>query len=370
MPGERWRMRSSPRSWIADRDAAGHHVHLKTGATMQMTGEWPSLAPERNRDISLLFLAKHANTSAGFDSVDGNHAAYHREIADALADAGFDVTRSGDIGLLMTQEHHFDYVFSLMNRLGFRNSEVLVSALCERAHVPYLGARPVTRAVADDKHYAKALFARAGAATPHWIAVRAGCSLPSSLPESQFGYIVKPTASAASWALSYHDSPASAFAALEQLATTGVDAMCEAFVPGINLTLPVFGASGLTCLPLVEEFVDDGLNIISHESKRGFAPPCDRRVLRDGPLVDAAIATAATVLTDFLPFDYGRVDFRYDPSAGCMHILELNISCNLQSTKAIALAAQACAISHSALLAGIVTQSLERQRGLTRPTIY
>ena len=337
---------------------------------MQMTSEWPTLAPERNRDVSLLFLAKHAVASADFDSVDGNHAAYHREIGDALAQAGFDVTRSDDIALLMTQGRHFSYVFSLMNRLGFRNSEVLASALCERAHIPYLGARPVVRAVADDKHYAKTLFAAAGATTPQWVAARAGCALPSSLPSSQVGYVVKPIASSASWGLSYQGSPTSALGALEQLATTGIDAMCEAFVPGSNFTLPVFGAAGLTCLPLVEEFVDDGLNIISHESKRGFAASCDRAILRNGPLVDAATAIAAVVLKDFVPFDYGRLDFRYDPDAKCMYVLEFNISCNLQRSKAVALAAEACAISHTELIAGIVAQSLERQRDLTKPTIY
>ncbi len=337
---------------------------------MQMAKSWPTIAPGRNRDIALLYLAKHAVTGTDFDAVDGNHAAYHREIGDALTGAGFDVTRSDDIGALIAPAPGFSYVFSLMNRLGFRNSEVLVSTLCERAGLPYLGARPVVRAIADDKHYAKALFGKTGAVTPDWVAVRAGCALPATLPASQTGYIVKPVASSASWGLSYQESPADALDALEALTAGGVDAMCEVFIGGINLTLPVFGAGDLTAFPLVEEFVDDGLNIISHDSKRGFTAACERRLVRDGEVVDIAGKLAEVVLQDFLPFDYGRVDFRYDPKTSRMYILEFNIACNLQRTKAIAFAAEESNISHTELVAGIVTQSLDRQRGLAAPSIY
>jgi len=350
--------------------AANRQPRPSPSIRMQLASTWPTLVPEDNRDISMLFLAKHAGTDVAFDPVDGNHAAYHREIGDSLADAGFDLTRSADITALVDNDQRFGYVFSLMNRLGFRNSEVLVSALCERTHVPYLGARPIVRGVAGDKHYTKVLFTRAGAMTPYWVVVRAGREPPSSLLPSPDGYVVKPVASSASWGLSYQDSPDAALEALTRLAVTGVDALCEAFIPGVNLTLPVFGAVGLTYLPLVEEFVDDGANIISNDSKRGFAASCDRSIVRDGALIEAATTIAAAVLPDFLPFDYGRLDFRYDPHTGVMHVLEFNIACNLQRSKAVAIAAEECAISHTELVAGIVAQSLERQAGLTRPKIY
>ena len=54
-----------------------------------------------------------------------------------------------------------DFVFPLLNRGGFLNSEMMLPLLCTRLGLPYLGASPILRGLADDKHLSKLACRRA-----------------------------------------------------------------------------------------------------------------------------------------------------------------------------------------------------------------
>ena len=54
-----------------------------------------------------------------------------------------------------------DFVFPLLNRGGFLNSEMMLPLLCTRLGLPYLGASPILRGLADDKHLTKLAAPRA-----------------------------------------------------------------------------------------------------------------------------------------------------------------------------------------------------------------
>ena len=58
---------------------------------------------------------------------------------------------------IMEKSNDIDFVISLYNRFPVRNSEIFISSLCEYYHIPYLGATPNIRAIAEDKHIAKGL---------------------------------------------------------------------------------------------------------------------------------------------------------------------------------------------------------------------
>lgn len=51
-----------------------------------------------------------------------------------------------------------DYVFSLMNRFAMSRPEIFISSYCEFIQVPYLGAPPNIRAIAEDKFLTKMVF--------------------------------------------------------------------------------------------------------------------------------------------------------------------------------------------------------------------
>ena len=52
-------------------------------------------------------------------------------------------------------------MFPLLNRGGFLNSEMMLPLLCTRLGLPYLGASPILRGLADDKHLSKMAARRA-----------------------------------------------------------------------------------------------------------------------------------------------------------------------------------------------------------------
>ncbi len=101
--------------------------------------------PSRYRDtIKLLFIAKHALGDGSRDKVDGDHAVYHREVRDVLEGMGLNVTAANSPEILFTKPD-VDFVFSLLNRGGYFNSELMMPVLCTRLGIPYLGATPIVR---------------------------------------------------------------------------------------------------------------------------------------------------------------------------------------------------------------------------------
>src|SRR3546814_3400505 len=58
-----------------------------------------------------------------------------------------------------------DFVFPLLNRGGFFNSEMLLPLLCNQHGLPYLGASPIVRGLSDDKHLTKLEAAARGVPT-------------------------------------------------------------------------------------------------------------------------------------------------------------------------------------------------------------
>src|SRR3546814_17059324 len=67
-----------------------------------------------------------------------------------------------------------DFVFPLLNRSGFFNSEMLLPLLCNQHGLPYLGASPIVRGLSDDKHLTKLEAAERCVPTPPWALFRRG----------------------------------------------------------------------------------------------------------------------------------------------------------------------------------------------------
>src|SRR3546814_4056217 len=61
-----------------------------------------------------------------------------------------------------------DFVFPLLNRGGFFNSEMLLPLLCNQHGLPYVGASPIVRGLSDDKHLTKLEAAARGVPTAPW----------------------------------------------------------------------------------------------------------------------------------------------------------------------------------------------------------
>ena len=82
---------------------------------------------------------------------------------------------------MLFEKPDVDFVFPLLNRAGFLNSEMLGPLLCTRIGLPFLGASPILRGLADDKHLAKRAAVAAGVPTAPWAIYRRGAPVTESV---------------------------------------------------------------------------------------------------------------------------------------------------------------------------------------------
>jgi D-alanine-D-alanine ligase len=315
----------------------------------------------------VLLLAKHARSGGKPDASDGNHALYHHELRTTLEAVGFDVSAAESYEALFTRPNA-DFVIPLLNRGGFQNSEMLAPLLLSRLNLPFLGASPIIRGLADDKHLTKVVARRLGVPTAEWASYRIGAHLAHEPPFRAERYVVKPNASSASWGVAITGDWEEARRHIGRLHAQSHDALVEPWTPLIDIAVPVIGARGAWLLPPMAYQPEEAGSFRSYEEKRGLVPSGDDPI---EPIADPAVAGRAHDMTlalmrELWPFDYGRFEFRFDPARGDLSFMEVNLSCNLWSKKTISRSAALAGMDHAALVETIMAHSLARQ-GLLNP---
>lgn len=320
------------------------------------------------RDLRILLVAKHALWEGGLHPEDGNHAIYHREMRQTLEEIGVNL-HIADSYEALVERPAIDFVFPLLNRGGFLNSEMLLPLLCERIGVPYLGASPILRGLADDKHLAKRVAAARGVPTAPWTVYRRGAAVERDACPEADRYVIKPNASSASWGISAAETWDGVRSAVAGLHEEGHDAIVEPFVTGHDIEVSVVTVDGEPLIlptQIVEQ--DDPTLLRTYQEKRslGSEQAYSIRPLHDAAILAVAEAHARTMMREFTPFDFGRFEFRLDVETGAVLFLEVNLNCNLWSKKTIAMAASQIGWSHAALIETILTESLRRHGLLGR----
>ena len=333
-----------------------------------MTPRHPNCAfvPEADKArLRIMFLAKHARDEGAPDAVDGNHAVYHHELRTSLERSGFNVipaTSFADI----ERRPDVDFVITLLNRAGFEHSEMLAPLQLFRFGLPFLGASPILRGLADDKHLMKAVARLHGVPTADWAVFRRGTGTPQEPDIGPFPWVVKPNASSASWGVAIVHSWDEALKNIRDIWGQRQDVIVERWQPKVDVAVPVIGgADGEPwILPPMMYLPDDGRLLRSYEEKRGLVPTSedDPLVIVDDPaLLEKLEAMARPLIHELWPFDYGRFEFRYDADSGDLNFMEVNLSCNLWSKKTISRAARSLGVDHDTLVEAIVAHSLQRQ---------
>ena len=255
----------------------------------------------RNK-IKILFIAKHALGDGLRDTIDGDHAVYHREVRDTLENMGLNVQAANSADVLFTMPNA-DFVFSLLNRGGYLNSELLIPTLCTRLGIPYLGATPILRGLSDDKHLMKMAARARGVPTADSAIFRRGAPVEPITEWSADRYVVKPNASSASWGVSAESDWTGIKRAVEALHDEGHDALVEPFLSGIDVELPVIGARKAQFLPLMR-FDHDTEVLRTYAEKRGFEASEARLVPEENEAIIRKIhELTGRLLPELWPFD-------------------------------------------------------------------
>ena len=132
----------------------------------------PDEAKER---LKFLFMAKHALWGGGMHPEDGNHAIYHHEVRTSLESLGINLQIADSYNVLF-ERPDVDFVFPLLNRGGFVNSEMLIPLLCNMHRIAYVGAMPFIRGLGDDKSVSKLVSEKAGVPTAPLVLLSPRCT--------------------------------------------------------------------------------------------------------------------------------------------------------------------------------------------------
>lgn len=322
------------------------------------------LSPARKSALRIMLLAKHARGGGRPDAVDGNHAVYHGELRASLEASGFRVVPATSFAEI-ERRPNVDFVIPLLNRGGFEHSEMLAPLQLVRHGVPFLGASPILRGLADDKHLSK-LAARAhGVPTADWRVFRRGQRGLEPPAIGPFPWVVKPNASSASWGVAIVDNWPAAARHIQSLWAQANDVIVERWEPAVDVAVPVIGgADGRPwILPPMMYLPEDGRSMRSYEEKRGLVAGADDPlvVVDDPAVVERLEALSRPLIEELWPFDYGRLEFRFDPATGAASFMEVNLSCNLWSRKSMSRSAASLGIEHDTLVEAIVAHSIRRQ---------
>lgn len=371
----------------------------------------PRVIPEEaKRRLRILFISKHAKWPGGLHPEDGNHALYHVETREILQGLGLNLETADNYEALF-ERPDVDFVFTLLNRGGFLNSEMLAPLLCTRAGVPFLGASPILRGLADDKHLAKLCAAARGLPTAPWRVYRRGAPVEPFLPvpprngegdrspEASGGggpgrgtaeggggagtavggltgtesdrWVIKPNASSASWAVQDARDWDGVKAAIADIHAQGHDAIVEPFLNGSDVEVPVITIDGEpVVMPMMLFEQADPTHLRTYYEKRDLVERGHKYQLvpfDDPEWVPVIAEHTRTIAEEFRPFDYGRFEFRLDRDTGTLNFLELNLQANLWSEKVFGRSAARAGLTQSQLIETILYESLRRHGLLADP---
>ena len=314
----------------------------------------------------ILYLANYAPLD-GTDEVrgtteGGKYSRYHQEMFDILKSFGFNLTPSRDVKALLDHSSSYDYVFSLLNRAPYRGSEIFVSALCEYSRLPYLGARPHVRAVADDKYIAKLVAKQLGFNVPAAQIYR-NTDSEIAPPTFRGPYIAKPRSGASSKYITegcIQDLWEDLVAEVHRLLELGDDVLVEEWIPGVNITLPVIGGAPPLILPAYQLNSAKKGQLVTYEQKRGMEKGVKRIPFGNNVVNKEISRLAMNLYRELQPLDYMRLDFRLTDLNKPV-FLEFNVCCNIGPQSGFYSCAKQLGFSHREMLIRILSHSFERQ---------
>lgn len=317
------------------------------------------------KDIKVLFLAHYApkniNDLVPTNIADTVYAEYHHRIYKEILDIFPKTISTNDVSILLRSDLDVDYIFSLYNRMPFKNSEIFISSIAEYLKIPYLGATPNIRALAEDKHLAKMMASHLHIPTPQWQIYNIGDD--KRKPNFRPPYFVKPRFGASSKYISEDSSCTSWDQAIERISflhKNNTDAILEEQIDGIYHTSPVLNNFGdFMFLPCISQNSTHKCGIVTYEQKRKIETGLTRTVLSDINLTKRIQSYSKTMFSLIQPLDYTRFDYIVDKN-GTPYFLEFNVCCNLGEHSTISQSAKSLNITYKQLIENIIYSSLYR----------
>jgi D-alanine-D-alanine ligase len=282
-------------------------------------------------------------------------------VAAAARSLGHDVAEADvDANLTRTLEHA-DVVFIALH--GRDGEDGTLQLACEALGVAYTGSPPLASRLCFDKGLSKGLLLKAGFPTPPAFvipaeAVRhmgAGAALRNAAKRLGFPLVVKPAAQGSALGLALVEDPEELTAASLAAFDHGDRVLVERFVPGIEVSVPVYGAQ-LSALPAVE--IKTRSQVFDFETR---VSPGAFEFARASDDVDASVRRLAVDVAAAMGIrDFGRVDMRVGEDGP--KILDVKTCPGLTETSIVTFAAADASLRFEDFVSAVLANALARVR--------
>lgn len=228
-----------------------------------------------------------------------------------------------------------------------------VQGICEYLKIPYTGSGVMASAVCMNKYYSKQILRFHDLPTPGFeMCFTERQPLESYKTKLKFPVVVKPSREGSTVGISIVQKPEDFQAALKLAAQFDKEILIEDFVPGMEITIPIFNDKALTPIEIVpKQGFYDYKNKYTAGNTEYILPP---RMPQDAIKRCQEIALRAHQALQCRV--YSRVDFRVSPD-GSPYILEINTLPGCTPTSLLPKAAAHDGISFAQLIRTLVEKA-------------
>lgn len=225
-----------------------------------------------------------------------------------------------------------DIIYNAIENCFDRNYNACISSLLEMCSIPYLGNDPYVNIITSDKFRLEQICKTLAIRVPKSVLVNIYnfCSMRREFEYAHIGFpcIIKYRYGTMSYHTKLVYNLTELLHELEYMLSTGNgDVLCQEYIDGKEITVPIIG-SGIASKALgVIEYTDaenNALSIYDIAWKTQYDDSVLLKALDESDPAIAKIKSAALKIYTHLNFnDYGRIDFRLNQE-GIFYLLEAN----------------------------------------------
>lgn len=245
----------------------------------------------------------------------------------------------------------FDRCFIALH--GRYGEDGTVQGALELLGLPYTGSGVMASSLAIDKVMTKRLWRAEGLSTPDHVLLQRRHFAPSDLQAvvKRLGLplIVKPSREGSSLGLTRVDRSEDLLQAVERAGALDADILCEQFIAGQEVTVPVIGlAEQAQALPLIRIVAPGG----NYDYQHKYFTDEVRYLVPSGLPAEEERAIAEMVLAAFHSLGcrgWARADVMIDEATRRPYLLEINTSPGMTSHSLVPMSARAAGLSYEDL---------------------
>lgn len=293
---------------------------------------------------------------------DFNDLAAMEAVKCALIELGHRVDIFTDLNLIKKSDFSvYDLVFNVFEGNNSRNREALIPGILEMKNIPFVGADAYVAIVSLDKTLSKIIAEHLDIKVPKCLEYSQLLDMNQDIRQLRLPLIVKPSSEGNSAGTRKFDNyeEAEEFI-IEILRKYNWRIICEEFIEGMELTVPIIGnGRSAYCLGVAgyeEQVTDDFWLDYKYKLFGGFTD-CVANI--DSQIKDLICRQALKFYRYIGCVDYGRIDFRLDKN-GVPYFLELNAYPTLCVEGSFAVLGKTLGLSYKEVIQQIIDAAYKR----------